>query len=129
MPAFSGIDHLAITVSDLDSSESFYERLWGMPAAGGLTGESLRRRLFRLPDGKTFGLTEHDRGTDSTFSPFVPGMDHVGFGVESVAELQRWVEHLDAAGIEHSGIVEADYGFALSVKDPDNTALEFFVRK
>jgi len=39
------------------------------------------------------------------------------------------VTHLDAEGIPHSGIALADYGFALSIKDPDGTALEFFVRK
>ncbi len=38
-----------------------------------------------------------------------------------------WRDHLDAVGIAHSGIVEADYGLALSVKDPDGNALEFFM--
>ena len=131
MPAFTGIDHLAITVSDLGTSVPFYEKLWGMPAVGELGGEGLHRRVFRLPGGTTIGLTQHDAAPGrqvTAFSPFAAGMDHVGFGVDSVAELQGWVAHLDDAGIAHGGIVEADYGWAVSLKDPDCTALELFVR-
>ena len=129
MPAFTGIDHLALTVTDLAVSVPFYERLWAMPAVGELEGTNLQRRVFRLPSGTTVGLTQHSGVPTAKFSPFTPGMDHVGFGVDSMNELAAWVTHLDAEGIPHSGIVEADYGFALSIKDPDGTALEFFVRK
>lgn len=50
-------------------------------------------------------------------------MDHVGFGG---AEIEQWRDHLDGIGVAHSGVVEADYGLALSFKDPDGNALEFF---
>jgi glyoxylase I family protein len=99
MPAFSGIGHLAITVSDLNVSLPFYELLWGMPHVGELDSENLRRRVFTLPSGTTVGLTQHDTAASAPFSPFTPGLDHVGFGVESVDELKQWVEHLDGAGI------------------------------
>jgi catechol 2,3-dioxygenase-like lactoylglutathione lyase family enzyme len=127
MPSFTGIDHLALTVTDLDVSVPFYEKLWGMPVAGSLEGNDLTRRIFRLPSGTTVGLTQHDTSASTAFSPFTPGMDHVGFGVESVEELGRWVAHLDELGIDNSGLVEADYGVAVSFTDPDGTALEFFV--
>ena len=128
MPEFTGIDHLAITVSDLEVSLPFYERLWGMTHADELGGDTFHRAIFRLPGGTTVGLTQHDAPINEPFSPLRPGMDHVGFGVATRDELQRWVIHLDAAGIEHSGLVDVSYGSALSVKDPDGTALEFFVR-
>lgn len=127
MPTFTGIHHLAVTVSDLDASTAFYERLFGMPPASELEDDGLRRRLFALPGGVNLGLTEHDPTTEETFTPFRPGMDHLGFGVESRRELEAWADHLTQIGAEHDGIVDAPYGSALSVKDPDGIALEFFL--
>lgn len=129
MPHFTGIHHLALTVSGLDASTAFYERIFGFPPASDLSGEGLRRRLFALAGGTNLGLTEHTPTTTETFSPFRPGMDHLGFAVESLNELNSWAAHLTAEGIVHSGLVEAPYGVALSFKDPDQIALEFFVSK
>ena len=94
-----------------------------------LGGENLQRHLFRLPNGTNLGLTEHDPTTTESFTPFRPGMDHLGFAVDTTDELLEWAAHLSAAGIEHSGPVDAPYGTALSFKDPDGIALEFFVGK
>lgn len=127
MPTLTGIDHVAITVSDLGASSAFYERLFGFGPIGFLDGDGLSRRLFRLPSGTNIGLTQHERGAGGRFDPFTPGLDHVGFAVEGLDELRAWAAHLDAVGFANSGLVEADYGTALSVKDPDGVALEFFV--
>ena len=127
MPHVTGIHHLAITVSNLDASTAFYERVLGFPPQSELEGEGLHRRLFTLPGGTNLGLTEHSPSTSETFSPFRPGMDHLGLAVDTREELDAWAEHLTDAGIEHSGLVDAPYGTALSFKDPDGTALELFV--
>ncbi len=127
MPHVTGIHHLALTVSDLDASTAFYELVLGFPPAGELEGEGLCRRLFTLPGGTNLGLTEHDPTTSESFTPFRPGMDHLGLAVDTTGELRAWADHLNAVGIEHSGLVEAPYGTALSFKDPDGTALELFV--
>ena len=129
MPRFTGIHHLALTVSDLETSTAFYQLVFGFPPASELGGENLRRRLFRLPSGTNLGLTEHNPTTAERFTPFRPGMDHVGFAVETTDELRAWADHLATSGIEHSGPVDAPYGTALSFKDPDGIALEFFVGK
>ncbi|MEO6586553.1 MAG: VOC family protein [Knoellia sp.] len=129
MPHFTGIHHLALTVSNLDTSTAFYERVFGFPPQSELDGENLHRRLFTLPDGTNLGLTEHHPTTTETFTPFRPGMDHLGLAVDTRQELQAWADHLTAADIEHQGLVDAPYGTALSFTDPDGTALEFFVGK
>jgi catechol-2,3-dioxygenase len=126
VPHFSGIHHVAVTVSDLAASAAFYERVLGFPPAAGIDDEHLHRRLFTLPDGVNLGLTQHDRPTGERFSPFRPGLDHLGLAVADRTELEAWAAHLDALGIPHSGLVDADYGTALSFTDPDGTALEFF---
>jgi hypothetical protein len=36
------------------------------------------------------------------------------------------VVRLEELGVANGGIVDADYGYGLSCRDPDNIALEFF---
>ncbi|MEQ3548896.1 VOC family protein [Pseudonocardia nematodicida] len=128
MPTFPAIHHLALSVTDLDVSEPWYTRLIGDEPAMTMTDGPFRRRVFALPSGQLLGLTRHDAvDAGAAFDASAPGMDHVGFGVSDRAELEQWRDHLDGIGVAHSGIVEADYGDALSFQDPDGNALEFFV--
>lgn len=128
MPTFPAIHHLALSVTDLQVSEPWYTRLIGAEPAMTLSDGPFHRRVFALPSGQLLGLTRHDDvDAAETFAPNRPGMDHVGFDVADRAELEQWREHLDGIGVAHSGIVEAEYGLALSFKDPDGNALEFFV--
>lgn len=130
MPAFLGIDHIAITVLDLDVSLPFYERVFGLSPVGTMDDGPFVRRILALPGGVTLGLTQHDQATsNSRFDPRVPGLDHIGFAVADLAELSGWATHLDSHGIQNSGLVDASYGTAVSFTDPDGTALEFFVGK
>jgi catechol-2,3-dioxygenase len=50
----------------------------------------------------------------------------LAFHCNSRAELESWRTHLDTLGVANSGVVDAGYGSALSFRDPDNIALEFF---
>ncbi|NYF14327.1 catechol 2,3-dioxygenase-like lactoylglutathione lyase family enzyme [Pseudoclavibacter sp. JAI123] len=130
MPTFTNIHHVAVTVRDLDTSVAFYEKVFGFEPATEIDDTTLHRKLFALPGGTALGLTQHDGGDGSDgFTPFSPGLDHLGLTVESREELEAWDAHLTENGVEHSGIVEAPYGYALSFKDPDQIALEFFVSK
>lgn len=79
-----------------------------------------------MPGGTTLGLTEHDQGSGSPFDATTPGLNHLGFRVAARSDLEDWVAHLDHHEIGHSGIVEALYGAALTLHDPDGVALEFF---
>ena len=128
MPTMPALHHVAMSVKDLEVSEPFYVKLFGAEPAMTLSDGPFRRRVFALSDGQLFGLTQHEAvASDDRFDPARVGLDHVGFGCADADAVAAWRDHLDSVGIEHSGIVEADYGLALSVKDPDGNALEFFM--
>lgn len=126
MPDFPPVHHVALSVRDLGVSEPWYVRLVGAEPAMTLSDGPFRRRVFALPGGQLFGLTQHDAPGEGDFDPRRIGLDHVGFACADRAEVAAWQAHLDQIGVTHSGIVEADYGWALSFTDPDGTALEFF---
>ena len=73
------------------------------------------------------GLHEFPDPADALpFNERRTGLDHLAFACGDRGELEAWELRLDELGIPHGGIVEADYGFGHSFRDPDNIALEFF---
>lgn len=126
MPTLCGIHHVALTVTDLTVSVPFYEKVLGRSPATTMSDGPFTRRVFALPGGQGLGLTQHDAGRRVAFDPTTPGLDHVGLACADRDELLAWAAHLDAVGVPHSGVQDADYGSALSFTDPDGNALEFF---
>lgn len=127
MPTISGIDHIALTVSDLTVSLAFYESVLGLRPGGTMTDGSFTRCVLALPGPTHLGLTQHHTGSGRSFDPTTPGLDHLGLACESREQLTSWAEHLESLGIAHGGVQDAAYGSALSFRDPDGNALEFFV--
>jgi catechol 2,3-dioxygenase-like lactoylglutathione lyase family enzyme len=127
MAGFPGINHVAVTVSDLDRSKEFYGRLLDSdPVLEEDTG-TFYHVVYALDNGTLFGLHTHPTPNEQpNFSEFKSGLDHVAFGLANRSELEKWESRLDELGIAHGGIVDAHYGSGLSFRDPDNIALEFF---
>ena len=123
MPA---ITHVAVTVTDLAASEAWYTKVFGVkPVLDEDTGP-FRHIVYQF--GNTvFGLHGFpDLVSTEPFNERRPGLDHIAFGVASRDELAEWAVRLDELGVAHGGIVDASYGSGLSVRDPDNIALELF---
>ncbi|MEU7633317.1 VOC family protein [Nocardia sp. NPDC049220] len=125
---FPGLNHVAVTVRDIDVSGPWYRTVLGSePAVDEHTDAGFRHLVWMLDSGTIFGIHQHDHpAPDEKFSEFRVGLDHVGFGCANRADLDKWATRLDELGIEHEGIVDARYGSALSFRDPDGIALEFF---
>jgi catechol 2,3-dioxygenase-like lactoylglutathione lyase family enzyme len=125
---FPALAHVAVTVRDLAVSGPWYRTLFGAdPVLDEDTEAGFHHLVWLLEGGTLFGIHQHrNPAPDEGFSEFRVGLDHVGFGCASRADLQAWVDRLDGLGIAHGGIVDAPYGSGLSFRDPDGIALEFF---
>jgi glyoxylase I family protein len=126
MPEFPALAHVAVTVSDLDRSRAWYQRLFALdPVLDEDTGPF--HHVVWLLSGTLFGIHWHvNRSSPESFDELRPGLDHVAFGCENRAELEKWATRLNVLGITHGGVIDAPYGSGLSFRDPDNIALEFF---
>ena len=122
---FPAIGHVALTVRDLTASVPWYRALLGAdPMLDEDTGP-YHHTVFAIGD-TLLGLHQHSARTDAgDFSEFRPGLDHLAFGCSGRSDLEQWERRLDALGIDHGEIVDADYGSGLSFRDPDGIALEF----
>jgi len=128
--AFPGLQHIAITVSDLERSTTWYTNLFGADPVLDEDEESgtFHHTVYVLDGGMLFGLHTHmgaetaDRADERR-----TGLDHISFGLSGTVELELWKSRLDKLGIAHGGIKKAHYGSGISFRDPDNIALEFFI--
>lgn len=128
--AFPGLQHVAITVSDLERSTRWYSTLFDAEPVLDEDEESgtFHHTVFVLDGGQLFGLHTHvGAAAEETFDEHRTGLDHVSFGLSGSTELEQWRDRLDELGITHGGIKKAHYGSGVSFRDPDNIALEFFI--
>jgi catechol 2,3-dioxygenase-like lactoylglutathione lyase family enzyme len=130
MPTVTGVSHVELSVSDAARSAEWYQRVLGLqpltPLARPDWGPGLVVTLLHPTAFFGIGLLQHEPCEQGRFSEFRLGLDHLAFAVESRAELEAWVAHLDACGVEHSAIDDASYASVVVFRDPDNIQLELF---
>jgi glyoxylase I family protein len=136
-PAKPRLHHLAITVTDLDTSIQWYESVFDVhpildvPHPGGVG------RILAGTDGELmFALHRHDANDGRLFTETTTGLDHGGLAVPSRRDLELWQEHLEAKGVvrvdtadkplTQSPIADEPYASVLVFRDPDNIQLELF---
>ena len=128
--SFPALQHVAITVSDLERSTAWYTRLFGAEPVLDEDEESgtFHHTVFVLDGGQLFGLHTHTAGNSGDQADETrTGLDHVAFALPGTAELEEWGNRLTELGIAHGGVKKAHYGSGISFRDPDNIALEFFI--
>jgi len=125
---FPALNHVAVTVRDLEVSGPWYRALLeSEPVIDEHTDAGFHHLVWAFGNGTLFGIHQHDQqAPDERFTEFRVGLDHVGFACSDRAELENWVTRLNELGVEHGGIVDESYGSGLSFRDPDGIALEFF---
>jgi glyoxylase I family protein len=126
VPEFPAITHVALTVTSFERSVPWYKALFGSaPILEEDTGPF--QRAAWLTGGTVVGLTQFpDLNSTEPFNERRSGLDHLAFGCANRDELKAWEVRLNELGIPNGGIVDASDYSALSFRDPDNIALEFF---
>lgn len=128
MPEISNINHVALTVTDVARSVSWYEEVLGLTRVmeGPHPDGAGSFVLLATPDFSVMvGLHAHDANDSERFSEVVTGLDHVSFGVKNHEELEAGQARLSELGIEHSPVND-QVGYSVVVfRDPDNVQLEF----
>jgi glyoxylase I family protein len=127
MGSSSNLHHVALTVSDLDASASWYSEVLGLVERFREDSPTRRAVVFAFPTGDgDLGLVEHVGSDSRPFDPTATGLDHVAFSVSSHEEMQEHARRLDEHGVPHSGPISIPPGEILNFKDPDGIALSFF---
>jgi catechol 2,3-dioxygenase-like lactoylglutathione lyase family enzyme len=133
-PSITGIHHVSVTVTDVEASVAWYQRLFGMdripftfrPYGQEDTGYGAMLLDPRLGIG--IGLDFHQANQGEAFDECRTGLDHLSFGVADRDELATWAARLDELGIQHTGIRDEQQPLPYSTvvfRDPDNIQLEF----
>ncbi len=116
------IHHMRMTVTDVERSKAFYTEVLGFEVAVGGPPppddathdeivESLQGGVILAHQGMFFGLRPADAdrtAASDCFDPLRVGLDHLSFGTQARADLDRAVELLDERGVPHGPIREPD---------------------
>lgn len=118
------VDHLVFRVSDLDKTERFYNTVLGQEP------ERFEASLmYTVGDTRLF-FTDSVESRSGNDDKEKIGLNHVAFGVRTLAELERFQQQLDNCGISHSGVKLDPYGLKefIWLDDPDGLRIEFYLR-
>jgi glyoxylase I family protein len=128
MPTITGAHHVALTVTDLERSATWYADLLGMvPVFEGADDAVAFRVLAHPASGWVIGLRQYGAGSGDQFDEFRTGLDHFAFGVASRSDLQQWETELDRRGITYTPAVDTPIGTVVVFRDPDQIQLEFWL--
>jgi glyoxylase I family protein len=132
-PAMTGFHHFSPTVSDVEASAAWYERVLGMSRVPvtfphyGAEEHGYAVLLSEPRSGVFIGLHHHDDNPGQPFRENCTGLDHISFRVAGHEDLGTWASWLDGQGVENSGVLDAASPVPYSVlvfRDPDNIQLE-----
>jgi len=129
----SGLDHIVLTVSDLERARQFYGDLLGFE----LTSAPKDYADLVFAGGASFmvgdveiGLIRHkETSPGDCFNETRIGLDHLAFKAPHEAALHALVEKLVQAGIKTKGVelFEPSRKLSVTFRDPDNIQLEYWL--
>jgi catechol 2,3-dioxygenase-like lactoylglutathione lyase family enzyme len=120
---FRGVDHVSLTVTDLNVSAKFYTEVLGFTVVLDF-GYGLA--CIHKTTGFTLSLIRHADGTGTRFTQRQTGLDHLGLTARNRAELLGWEQRLRELDVEFTPVRDSELGHHLNFRDPDGIALEFY---
>ena len=131
MATFTGINHLAMVTSDMETTIRFWRDLLGLPMVAGLGGARYRHYFFSISETDMIAFFEWEQAEpvpEKDHGVPVAGpvaFDHVSLAVADDADLWELRAKLEAAGFWASEIVDHGFIHSLYSFDPNNIAIEF----
>jgi glyoxylase I family protein len=130
----AGIDHIGLTVADVDRSARWYEDVLGFTTVGRQEEEGasgLRKMVFMTCPGlaTAFGFVSHQSSAGAAFDETVAGLDHLSFQLADRAEIDDWAQRLQHWKVEYSQPTDSTLrpgAKVLVFRDPDNIQLELY---
>jgi len=124
------VHHVTLTVLDAERSAEWYQRVLGPAEAITRAGDGWHRIRMAWPDGLIIGVTAHEAtAPGDAFDARRVGLDHIGLVCASEDEVRAWATRLDDLGVARGPVEEAPYAWAVTARDPDGIAVEFFCAK
>jgi glyoxylase I family protein len=129
MPTFSRVSHISFSVRDAEASSRWWATLLELTEIDRVVGHGWCGILLMHRSSRTIiEFQQHDENHGETFDPRRTGFDHMGFKVDTRAELDEWRARFEQLGVRHSPIAEREYGAVLTFKDPDGIQFEMFFK-
>ena len=129
----SGLDHLNLTVSDLERSRQFYGELLGFNIQAVPKDYPVElfagSYSFLAGDVEICLIAHPETSPEDRFDETRIGLDHLSFKAPNEAALQALAEKLIQAGVETKGVeVYMPNGKkCVAFRDPDNIQLEYWL--
>lgn len=130
-PQLAGIQHVGLTVCDVEASADWYQRVLGLERQfeepHHHSDQGGHAVVLGTPDmSLNVGLDHHPGNDGSGFDPTRTGLDHVCFQVDGVDALTNWATRLDQLAVANSGVyaMEGTPFSLLTFSDPDGIQLE-----
>ena len=126
MDRTSAIDHVTLTVSNLDQTKKFYEQLFHTKFT-----KHKENSLNLLPVGIPVWFVQWEKQyPNDRFDERRVGLDHIAFHLDKLEELEKFVKRLQQIGVKTAGLERfADKYPYVAFRDPDNIQTEFFIPK
>lgn len=127
VPPTHGVHHITLSVTDVERSAAWYEALLGEAQRTNRAGDGWQRIRMSWPNGLIIGVTAHDAtAANDEFDTTRVGLDHLGLACTSEDDVRAWAQRIDSLGFQRGPVEDVPYGWAVTTRDPDDIAVEFF---
>jgi glyoxylase I family protein len=120
-----GIAHAVLTVSNIQHTKDFYEKLFETSLE--MDDES---SFSLLKVGIPCWFAQWKKDNNDRFDEKRVGLDHIAFKLETLEELQKVINRLIEMKVPNAGLERfaGKYPY-VAFRDPDNIQTEFFIPK
>jgi glyoxylase I family protein len=123
----SGLNHVVLTITQVERSRAFYRDLLGFETTD-ISVEGIDGFYFSSGGVSFFLLTTNQVVAGDRFNEFRVGLDHLSFNAPSKEALHELADKLIAAGVDTKGVEQFVSGnWYVAFRDPDNIQLEYWL--